>query len=77
MLTSKNSFVKIWRTQEVKFCALLRALAYCFVIVCKVAILSNKGTNKRSGYEPGRFFVRQVILWQRMYARAMAMLDAS
>nr|DAJ19135.1 MAG TPA: hypothetical protein [Siphoviridae sp. cty4Z2]DAK79236.1 MAG TPA: hypothetical protein [Caudoviricetes sp.]DAW83398.1 MAG TPA: hypothetical protein [Caudoviricetes sp.]DAX23493.1 MAG TPA: hypothetical protein [Caudoviricetes sp.] len=22
--------------------------------------LRNKGTNKRSGYEPGRFFVRQV-----------------
>lgn len=60
MLISKNLFAKIWRTQENKFCILLRTLAYCFVIVCIVAILSNKGTNKRSGYVPGRFFVRQV-----------------
>mgnify|MGYP006916666894 FL=1 len=42
MLTSKNSFVKIWRTQENKFCILLRALAYCFVILCTVAIYATK-----------------------------------
>jgi hypothetical protein len=42
MLTSKNSFVKIWRTREIKFCALLRTLARCFVILCIVAIYATK-----------------------------------
>ena len=42
MLTSKNSFVKIWRTQENKFCILLRTLARCFVILCTVAIYATK-----------------------------------
>ena len=44
------------------------------VLLCRLAIVSNK---RFGSLGPRRFFVRQVILWQRMCVKVMAMLGAS
>ena len=61
MLTSKNSFVKIWRTQENKFCILLRTLARCFVILCTVAIYATKELISVLVMSQGAFLFSKVI----------------
>nr|DAX20490.1 MAG TPA: hypothetical protein [Caudoviricetes sp.] len=38
----------------------MRTLAYCFVILCTVAIYATKELISVLVYRPGRFFVRQV-----------------
>ena len=61
MLTSKNSFVKIWRTQENKFCILLRTLARCFVILYTVAIYATKELISVLVMSQGAFLFSKVI----------------
>lgn len=61
MLTSKNSFVKIWRTQENKFCMLLRTLARCFVILCTVEIYATKELISVLVMSQGAFLFSKVI----------------